>query len=173
MPHEEDLVHPAILLTACFSAPPPPPHDVTQDEWLWKERRGNGVHGPRSGCRFRGWKPDDAAAVIEKGETISGKLPEASRPTLEAMQAASNLDYLYARVLFSGKNYGWARLMFQKNLARWKHWAPQTPETERRIKQAQDRIDPASKTSNSMKTVQIPSPGGQFELVDREIPVPG
>jgi hypothetical protein len=137
----------AILLTACFSAPPPPPppHDVTKDEWYGKSVAELASMDRDAEADFAAGKPDDAAAVIEKGETISAKLLDATHPTLEAMQAASDLDDLYARMLFSSKNYGWARLMFQKNLARWKHWAPQTSDTERRMKQAQDGIDRCDK----------------------------
>jgi hypothetical protein len=43
-------------------------------------------------------------------------------------------------MLLSNRNYGWARLFFQKNLARWKNWKPQTPDTAARLKQAQEAI---------------------------------
>jgi len=56
------------------------------------------------------------------------------------MQDASDLDDLYGQMLLSNRNYGWARLFFQKNLARWKNWKPQTPDTAARLKQAQDAI---------------------------------
>ena len=81
-------------------------------------------------------KPDQAAAAIEKAEPLVTRLLNVSHPSLEAAQAASDLDDLYGRMLLSNRHYGWARLQFQKNLSRWKHWTPQTPETERRYKQA-------------------------------------
>ncbi len=81
-------------------------------------------------------KPDDAAALITRGETLASKLLAVQHPTLGAMEAASDLDDLYGRMLLSNGNYGWARLMFQKNAARWKNWQPQTPDTERRRKLA-------------------------------------
>ncbi len=56
------------------------------------------------------------------------------------MQDASDLDDLYGQMLLSNRNYGWARLFFQKNLARWKTWKPQTPDTAARLKAAQDNI---------------------------------
>jgi hypothetical protein len=57
------------------------------------------------------------------------------------MEAVADLDELYGRMLLSNRNYGWARLQFQKNLARWKNWQPQTPETARRLKLAASQID--------------------------------
>jgi hypothetical protein len=56
------------------------------------------------------------------------------------MEEASDLDDLYGRMLLANRHYGGARLLFQKNLARWKHWQPQTPETARRLKQAESAI---------------------------------
>ena len=61
-------------------------------------------------------------------------------PTFEAAVAASDLDDLYGRMLLSNRHYGWARLQFQKNLSRWKHWQPQTPDTARLMKQAESGI---------------------------------
>ena len=57
-----------------------------------------------------------------------------------ATEAASDLDQLYAGMLLGNKNYGWARLTFQKNASRWKHWRPQTDGTARRLKLAQDGL---------------------------------
>ncbi len=56
------------------------------------------------------------------------------------MEAASDLDQLYGRMLFAEQNYGWARLQFQKNVARWRNWRPPTPETARRLKLAASAI---------------------------------
>jgi hypothetical protein len=89
---------------------------------------------------FRQGKGDQAAALIEKGEALSNRLLSVSKPTLEAYEAASDLDQLYGEMLLSNRNYGWARLLFQKNLARWRHREPQTPEIARRLKLAQDAI---------------------------------
>ena len=61
------------------------------------------------------------------------------------MVAASDLDRLYGRMLFTNRRYGWARLLYQKNLARWKHWEPKTPETERRLKEAESDIEDCDK----------------------------
>jgi hypothetical protein len=89
---------------------------------------------------FQAHKPDDAAALIERGELLAKQLLAVPKPSLEATEAASDLDDLYARMLLSNRHYGWARLLFQKNLARWRHWEPRTPETDLRVKRAQDAI---------------------------------
>jgi hypothetical protein len=89
---------------------------------------------------FEKGKGDDAAALIVKGEPLSKRLLSVSQPTLAATIAASDLDELYGKMLLSNHNYGWARLMFQKNLARWKYWKPQTAETEARLKNAEADI---------------------------------
>jgi hypothetical protein len=85
-------------------------------------------------------KADDAAGLIQSGEQLASRLLSVPRPTLAAMQEASDLDELYGRMLLSNRNYGWARLFFQKNLARWKNWVPQTPDTAARLKEAQSDI---------------------------------
>jgi hypothetical protein len=56
------------------------------------------------------------------------------------MQAVSDLDDLYARMLLSNRHYEWARMLFQKNLARWQSWQPQTDDTARRLQAAQAGI---------------------------------
>ena len=86
-------------------------------------------------------KGDAASALIEHGEAVAAKLLAVPRPTFAATEAASDLDELYGRMLFGNRHYGWARLQFQKNLARWKRWQPQTPDSAERVKQAQKLID--------------------------------
>jgi hypothetical protein len=85
-------------------------------------------------------KSDAAAAAITKGQPIIARVLAAPHPTLAAMEAASDLDELYGRMLLGNKNYGWARMTYQKNRSRWMHWQPQTAETERRKKQAETGI---------------------------------
>ena len=89
---------------------------------------------------FQTGKSDAAAGLIMKGEAISGRLLSVRNPTLAAMEAASDLDQLYGQMLLANRNYGWARLQFQKNQARWKHWQPQTQETVSRENQAKAEI---------------------------------
>ena len=85
-------------------------------------------------------KKDAAADVIVKGEEIAARLLSVSKPTLAATQAASDLDQLYGDMLLSNKRYGWARIQYQKNLARWRFWQPQDDETARRIADTRKRI---------------------------------
>ena len=89
---------------------------------------------------FENGKSDEAAAVIEKAQPVMKRILSAGPPTLAAAEAASDLDDLYGRMLLSNRHYAWARWIFQKNLARWKHWTPPTPETALRLKQAQSAI---------------------------------
>jgi hypothetical protein len=89
---------------------------------------------------FAAGNSDRAAALIEKGQPLVARLLAVPNATLEATVAVSDLDDLYGRMLLSNRHYGWARLQFQKNLARWKHWQPQTPETARLLQQAESAI---------------------------------
>ena len=86
---------------------------------------------------FAHHNPDDAAALIEKGEPLSVELLAVPHPTLAATEAAADLDDLYARMLLSNRHYEWAQTLFQKNFARWKYWRPQTADTIRRMNQAE------------------------------------
>jgi len=79
---------------------------------------------------------DQAAARITEGQPLLNRLISVPRVPLAAMEAASDLDDLYGRMLLRNRRYGWARVVFQKNVARWKNWKPQTPETARRLKVA-------------------------------------
>lgn len=75
------------------------------------------------------------------------------------MEVASDLDELYGRMVFSNRNYGWARLLFQKNAARWKHWTPQTPDTIRRLKEAESEIEDCDKHLEATDTPNARDPG--------------
>jgi hypothetical protein len=79
-------------------------------------------------------KADDAAAIITGAEPLVKRLVSVPRPSLAALEAASDRDDLYGRMLLANRNYGWARILFQTNLARWRSWRPQTAETARRLK---------------------------------------
>jgi len=117
----------------------PRPDPVTQ-EWYGKavtELAGINLAAERL---FAAGKIDDAGSLVLKGQEVAQRLLAAPRPTLEAMQAASDLDDLYARILIANHNVGWARLVYQKNIVRWTNWKPVTPDTERRAKQAKAGI---------------------------------
>ncbi len=133
----------AAILAGCGPAPGPVEQakiDPAQEAWY-----GNAVEQLASmdrqaqGLLQRG-KADEAAAIITAGEPWATRLLSAPRPTLRAMEAVSDLDDLYGRMLLANHNYGWARIMFQKNLARWKTWKPQTDETAHRLKLAEAAI---------------------------------
>jgi len=82
----------------------------------------------------------EAAAIVTSGQSLQNRLLAAPRPTLEAMEAIADLDRIYGRMLVSNGYYGEARLLFQKNVTRWKTWKPPTPDTERRLKEANSDI---------------------------------
>jgi hypothetical protein len=132
-----------LVLAGCGA--PPSASDVTKEPWYNQSVQELTAITRQADDAFKAGKGDDAAALIQKGEPIKDRLLTASHPTLEAEIAASDLEDLYGRMLLSNHHYGWAQIMFQKNLSRWKHWEPQTDETRRRLKQAQDEIAETSK----------------------------
>jgi hypothetical protein len=133
------LVLACMALAACESAPAPP-RDATKEPWYAQSVRELTALDREAEAAFAVGKADQAAALIEKGQPLMARILTAGQPTLEAAIAASDSDQLYGRMLLSNRHYGWARLLFQKNLARWKHWQPSTPDTTRRLQQAVDAI---------------------------------
>ena len=118
----------------------PSTRDPAQEPWYRQTTDQLAGANRQAEAYFKDGKRDDAAAIIQKSEPLAAKLLSVSKPTLEAVEAASDLDDLYGRMLLSNRHYGWARLLFQKNLNRWKHWQPQTEETSRRYKLAAAQI---------------------------------
>ena len=131
-----------LLLSACSPPPPPPAAHKDQTKEPWYSRTVEQLASQNRDAKnlFKNGKEDAAAALIQSGEQLSTRLLSVPRPTLAAMEDASDLDDLYGRMLLSNRNYGWARLFFQKNLVRWKNWTPQTPDTAARLKEAQSAI---------------------------------
>jgi hypothetical protein len=133
-----------MILAAAFLASceqkPAPPRDATKEPWYRDAVEQLTAMNREADSAFASGKSDQAAALIEKGQPLVARLLSVPNPTFEAAIAASDQDDLYGRMLLSNRHYGWARLLFQKNLARWKHWQPQTPETTRRLKQAESEI---------------------------------
>ena len=133
----------AVFLGACAPAPPPvqsKKQDPTQETWYAEAIEKLAALNGQAKRAFDAGKFDDASNLILEGEPLEKRLLDVPRPTLPAMEAASDLDQLYGQMLLANRNYGWARLQFQKNRARWKSWQPQTPETARRLKLAEDGI---------------------------------
>jgi hypothetical protein len=132
-----------VVLTGCANPPSPPsipPDSPTTKAWYGQTVDELAGLNLEAGRLMRLGKSDQAAALILKGEPLSKRLLSVPQPTLAATVAASDLDELYGRMLFSNRNYGWARLTFQKNLVRWKYWKPQTPETQAKLKEAEAAI---------------------------------
>jgi hypothetical protein len=135
----------AILLASC-AAPPPPPRagqptrDPVTEPWYGPAVTELAGLDRQAEALFQAGKLDDAGRLVNRAQPLAGRLLQAPRPTLEATRAAGDLDDLYGRILLANHNVGWARIVFQKNLVRWKNFRPATPDTERRRKQAADRI---------------------------------
>lgn len=140
----------AALLAGCSSAPPPPqaasqqaaphPADPTQDPAYAQAVAEVAAFNRRAESLLAAGKSDDASAVITESGPLVDRLLAAPRTTLEAMEAAADHDDLYGRMLLANRNYGWARMTFQKNVIRWKNWKPQTSNTVRRLRQAQSAL---------------------------------
>lgn len=81
---------------------------------------------------------DLAATKVEEGKMIAARLLAAPHPTLAAMTVVSDLDHVYGRMLFTNRHLGWARITFQQDAARWRNWSPQTAETEKRRRVANE-----------------------------------
>jgi hypothetical protein len=133
----------AMILTGCSSAPGPvakaKPDPATQDWYVQTVEQLKSMNSEAEAMLQRG-KHDEAAAIITNGQPLQSKILAVPRPTLAATEAASDLDQMYGRMLLRNRHYGWARLLFQKNLARWKNWKPETADSERRLKMAVDGI---------------------------------
>jgi hypothetical protein len=128
------------LLTGCASAPPPT-GDAAEPAWYGKAVDQLNQLNRAAERFFQDGKQDQAAAAIKEGQPMVSRLLNVPKPSLEAVAAASDLDDLYGRMLLSNRHYAWAITFFEKNRARWKNWAPQTPETARRMKLAETAIE--------------------------------
>ena len=129
----------ALLLAGC-AAPAPPRQVLAEEAWYEDTVQQLSQLNREAEGLLRSGKTDQTAALITKGQPMMTRLLSVQRPTLAALEAASDLDDLYGRMLLSNRHYGWARLLFQKNLARWTNWRPQTEETARRRKLAEAEI---------------------------------
>ena len=138
-----------LFLAGCGPAPPPPERkpaaaapktDPASEPWYGEATRELESIAREASQAFASGRNEQAAAAINRGQPVSARLLAVPRPTLRAVEAASDLDHLYGQMLLMDRNYGWARLFFQKNVARWKNRVPQTEDTARRLKQARDAI---------------------------------
>jgi hypothetical protein len=131
----------AVLLAGCASTPPVERQaDTTLPSWY--PQALNQLTALNRGAEddFQHGRSDDAAAKIKEAQPLAARLLGVPRPSFEAVEAASDVDDLYGRMLLANHNYGWAQMFFQKNRSRWKNWRPQTSESERRFKLAEAEI---------------------------------
>ncbi len=136
----------AALLTGCASKPvAPATSDPTQEPWYGQTVEQLAAINRDAEAAFQNHQPDQAAALIEKGQPLMKRVLDVRQPTLAAAEAASDLDDLYGRMLFSNRHYEWAEILFQQNRSRWRNWAHKTPETDRRLKQAESAIQECDK----------------------------
>jgi hypothetical protein len=129
-----------VVLVGCSSRADTSRRDVTADVWYGSTVTQLAGIDRSAEDLFRRGRADEAAALIQQGQPLMNRLLSVPRPTLAATEAASDLDELYGRMLLANRHYGWARLLFQKNLSRWTNWRPASPETERRFREASDEI---------------------------------
>jgi hypothetical protein len=133
-----------VLLTGCGSSPAPvavvQANQTKSVEYRDAVARLAAMNREAEAA-FRSGKGDDAAKIMELEKPLVTRVLSPAQPTVEAMEAASDLDQLYGTMLLKNRHYGWARILFQGNLARWKHWRPVTEESTRRLKEAQAGID--------------------------------
>jgi hypothetical protein len=130
------------VLAACSPAPPrpKPKPDPVSEPWYSQTVEQLTAMNREAENSFHNGRPDRAAAIITDGQPLIHRLLSVPYPTLSAMEAVSDLDQLYGRMLLGNRHYVWARTFFQKNLTRWSNWTPQTPETLRRLKMARSAV---------------------------------
>ena len=142
----------ALLCSACSTTPIPAkplPRDPSTEAWYATATAELTELTSQAKQDFESGKIDAASVLIQQGETVSARLLSIPRPTSAALEATSDLDELYGQMLFRNRHYGWARLQFQKNLARWKHLPPQTANSASRLAAAQLEIDQCDRAIDS------------------------
>lgn len=94
------------------------------------------------------WQSGDkalAAAALKQGQPLAKELLEARRPPLEVFEAVSDFDQLYAKVLLSNGHTVWARQLFMTDAVRWRNWKPETKDTIRRRREAEQGVAEADR----------------------------
>jgi hypothetical protein len=129
-----------LVLAGSRPAPAPSKADPTEESWYGETTQQLATLNRQAERSLASGNSDAASAAILRGQPLEERLLSAVHPTLAATEAASDLDRLYGRMLLANRHYGWARLMFQKNLGRWRTWRPETDESHRRLQQAKDDI---------------------------------
>ena len=131
----------AVLLAGCAPAPVQTQKvDPTTEAWYAPMVERLTAMDRTAEQLFQNGKIQEAAAIVTSGQSLQNRLLSAPRPTLPAMEAIADLDQIYGKMLVYNGFFGEARLLFQKNVTRWRTWKPQSPETEDRLKQANQSI---------------------------------
>ena len=134
------LLLPAIalaVLSACAPTPSAVPKvDPTSEAWYAPTVQRLAQIDVDAATLAAAGRLQEAAVLVTSGQALQTRLLSAPRPTLEAMQAIADLDQVYGHMLIANGFYGEARMLFQKNVTRWKVWKPQTPDTQNRLKLA-------------------------------------
>ena len=133
----------AVLLAGCSSSPgpaPPPKPDPTTEAWYAETIDRLSALNREAASEFERGRRDPAADLVTQGQPLQARLLAVPHPTLAAMEAVSDLDHLSGRLLLANRHTGWARLVFQKNLVRWKNWQPPSDSARTRLEQARADI---------------------------------
>jgi hypothetical protein len=135
------LIFAAVLLPGCGPAPVHAPKvDPATEAWFAQTVERLTSMDRAAEQLFQNGRPQEAAAIVTSGQALQSRLLTSPHPTLAAMEAIADLDQIYGKLLVSNGYFGEARLLFQKNVTRWRTWKPQTPDTEARLKQANAAI---------------------------------
>lgn len=128
-----------VFLIACATAPAPdlPKPDPTKAAGYADAIQQLSALNREAEILFRKGAADPAADLIKKAQPLAQRVLSVPSPTFSAMEAASDLDLLYARMLLSNRHYGPARMIFQKDAARWRNWQPQSDVVVNRRKLAE------------------------------------
>src|SRR5262249_4024172 len=129
----------AALLAGCGPSAPPAKTakaDPTTEAWYGEGTKRLTDLDPAPEQLFQAGRAQEAEAMASSPQSLQTKLLPPPRPTFEPMEAIADFDRIYGRMLISNGYFGEARMLFMKNVTRWKTWKPQTPETERRLKEA-------------------------------------
>jgi hypothetical protein len=120
-----------LLLSGCGSTQKSAPatRDQTLEPWYAETTQRVIALHEEAESLLKQRKTDAAAARITEAQPLAAKLLSVPRPTFAATKAASDIDDLYGRMLMANRHFGWARMQFQKNVARWRSWTPQTEES--------------------------------------------
>ncbi len=129
-----------LLLAGCSAPPPTSSIDTALPSWYAPALDQLTTLNREAEDDFTRGRQDAAAAKIKQAQPIADRLLTVREPSLPAVEAASDVDDLYGRMLMANRNYGWAQMFFQKNRSRWKNWKPRTPEADRRFKLAESEI---------------------------------